>query len=250
MRVRKKRHGSERLAALSDLIYTIPAEGGRKDPKTEFANDSEIIMEVGCGKGDFIRELSMREPSKNFLAVERIGDVALVAMEKYAVSRNLGRLGYNGGWMDENGILHPTGEKYEISPEKRGNVRFVIGDAADIVASLPDGSLSGIIANFSDPWTRKNKYAKRRLTTPQFLGEYMRVLADGASFSFKTDDEELFDYTLEMLGEAGYQITFKTRDLHSSERAGNNIITEYERNFMEKGVSIKMLEAVPQKEKR
>ena len=110
---------------------------------------------------------------------------------------------------------------------------------------MPDNSLSGIIANFSDPWARKCNYEKRRLTHPALLVNYKRVLKSDGLFSFKTDNDTLFDYTLEVLPESGFEITYTTRDLHNSDRNESNIVTEYERSFTEKGVPIKMLEARP-----
>lgn len=244
MRMRKKRHGNERLLALSELLYPFEAEKWAA-PETIFGNDSPLYLEVGCGKGDFITMLSARETERNYIALERISDVAVCAVEKYAKSRGLGSLGANGGWLTPDGQLFKNGDVYNIPADKKGNVRFIVADAADVVAAMPDNSLSGIIANFSDPWARKCNYEKRRLTHPAFLGNYKRVLKPDALFAFKTDNDALFDYTVEVLPECGFEIVYSTRDLHNSERAEGNIVTEYERNFTEKGVPIKMLEARP-----
>lgn len=244
MRMRKKRHGNERLLALSELLYPFEAEKWVAS-ETIFGNDSPLYLEVGCGKGDFITMLSARETERNYIALERISDVAVCAVEKYAKSRGLGSLGANGGWLTPDGQLFKNGDVYNIPADKKGNVRFIVADAADVVAAMPDNSLSGIIANFSDPWARKCNYEKRRLTHPAFLGNYKRVLKPDALFAFKTDNDALFDYTVEVLPECGFEIVYSTRDLHNSERAEGNIVTEYERNFTEKGVPIKMLEARP-----
>ena len=100
-----------------------------------------------------------------------------------------------------------------------------------------------IYANFSDPWPKKG-YENRRLTSPAFLKEYIRVLAPDGKFVFKTDNDGLFEYSLETVGASELDLIYHTFDLHASERAETNIMTEYERNFSEKGVKIKMLEAV------
>ncbi len=246
MRMRKKRHGNERLLTLSSLLYPF-TENEWVSSESVFENDAPLYLEVGCGKGEFITLLSAREINNNYIALERISDVAVCAIEKYARSRGLGALGANGGWLTADGVLYKNGEVYDIPQEDKGNVRFIIGEAGDVVSAMPDNILNGIIANFSDPWARKCNYEKRRLTHPAFLENYRRVLKKDGIFSFKTDNETLFDYTAEVLPQSGFEIVYATRDLHNSERAEGNIITEYERNFTEKGVPIKMLEARPVK---
>ena len=128
--------------------------------------------------------------------------------------------------------------------EDRGNVRFMNCDATGLCEIFEAESLDTIYANFSDPWT-KNGYANRRLTHPDFLKRYLKLLVPGGKFCFKTDNVELFDFSLESVeNEEGFELTFVSRDLHQSERAAENIMTEYERNFSEKGVKINCLEAV------
>ena len=246
MRMRKKRHGSERLLALSALLYPN-SDKIFESPEKVFGNTNPIKLEVGCGKGDYITALSERDTDFNYIALERVADVAVCAVEKYAKHRGLGCLGSNGGWLAYDGNLYKDGAIWEIPADLRGNVRFIVGEANDIITLMPDNTLSGIIANFSDPWARKTGYDKRRLTHPAYLENYKRVLVPGGTFSFKTDNDDLFDYTVEMLPTVGFEIKYMTRDLHNSERAANNIVTEYERNFTEKGINIKMLEAVPLK---
>ncbi len=245
MRMRKKRHGNERLLALSALLYPDSSERAPL-PEEVFGNSRPVILEVGCGKGEYITKLSAAEPDKNYIALERISDVAVVAVEKYARSRGLGDMAPNGGWLSPEGDLYKEGAVWAIPEERKGNVRFLVMDAADFAARLPDCCLNGIIANFSDPWPGKGD-RKRRLTSPDFLENYRRILKPDAPFRFKTDNDELFDYTLEMLPENGFRVVWSTRDLHRSERAADNIVTEYERNFAGKGIPIKMLEAYPVK---
>jgi len=246
MRMRKKKHGEERLYALASLTYPILEEGFTPSGEV-FGNDNPVKLEVGCGKGEFISKLSARDTGYNYIALERISDVCVCAIEKYAKYRGLGMLGPNGGWVKPDGTVVKNGETWEMSLEEAGNVRFVVSDANDFLAKMPDDTLDEIIANFSDPWSRKCNYEKRRLTHPAFLENYKRVLKKDGRFSFKTDNDALFDYTLETLPEAGFEITYMTRDLHNSERADGNIVTEYEKNFTEQGINIKMLEARPKK---
>ncbi len=246
MRMRKKRHGNERLLALSALLY--PFSGDAWISPTEiFENERPLYLEVGCGKGEFITRLSERCAENNYIALEKVADVAVCAVEKYASYRGLGKLGANGGWLTPDGELYKNGDSWDIPAALRGNVRFLVAEASDVVSAMPENSLSGIIANFSDPWSRKCNYEKRRLTHPLFLENYRRVLKPDALFSFKTDNDALFDYTLEVLPESGFEIVYSTRDLHNSERAGGNIVTEYESNFTKQGINIKMLEARPKK---
>ena len=246
MRMRKKKHGSERLYALSSLIYPEFDEKFAS-PTEVFGNSNPLRLEVGCGKGEFITKLSARDSEYNYIALERVSDVCVCAVEKYARSRGIGTLAPNGGWIKPDGELVKNGDTWDIPAELCGNVRFIVGEANDVITKMPDNILAEIIANFSDPWSRKCNYEKRRLTHPAYLENYKRVLMPGGKFSFKTDNDALFDYTLEVLPEAGFEITYMTRDLHGSDRAEKNIVTEYERNFASQGISIKMLEARPTK---
>ncbi len=237
MRMRKKRRGGERLSQLSALFVT------KEDLSLSFDAPRPLRLEIGCGKGDFICALSKAEPDYNYVAMERVDDVIVVAAEKYAQTRDLGTLDSHGGWKAPDGTIY-QGEKWDIPLELRGNVRFMNCDASGLLEIFGEESLDTIYANFSDPWT-KNGYANRRLTHPDFLKRYLKLLRPGGRFCFKTDNVELFDFSLESVeSEAGFELTFVSRDLHASERAATNIMTEYERNFSEKGIKINCLEAV------
>ena len=240
--MRKKRHGSERVQALSSLYFTGEGEIWTDIGKI-FAEEQPLALEIGCGKGDFITALSARDTEYNYIAVEKIADVSVCAAEKYARSRNLGDMAPNGGWMAPDGQIYRDGAAWDMPVEMRGNVRFVVDDAMNVLGHLADGSVSVIYANFSDPWPKKG-YENRRLTSPAFLKEYIRVLAEGGRLVFKTDNDGLFEYSLETVGASSLNLVYSTFDLHASERADTNIMTEYERNFSGKGVKIKMLEAV------
>ncbi len=245
MRMRKKKHGSERLASLSALICANPAIL-RENPRSVFGNDAPLCLEIGCGKGDFVKQLSVVEPDFNYFAMEKVDDVLVVAVEKYAASRNLGGLGPHGGWLAPDGTLYADGDSWDIPMEMRGNVRFLSGDAKGLPEMFCENTFDVIYANFSDPWP-KSGYEDRRLTAPAFLAIYEKLLRDGGKFCFKTDNADLFEYSVETVGASPFEITFLTRDLHASERAATNIMTEYERNFTAKGVKINCLEAVIRK---
>lgn len=205
MRMRKKKHGAERIAACSEILIDepkIPAV----DPVTYFGTPLPVHLEIGCGKGDFAVGMAAKYPNVNFIAMERVADVACLALEKAMNAK-------------------------ESRPD---NLRFLIGDARNMVEWFPTHSVDCIYLNFSDPWPKKG-YAKRRLTHRGFLELYRSVLRPGGMLKLKTDNEGLFDFSLEEFEAFGLQIEWVTRDLHRSEKNADNIMTEYERNFSQKG---------------
>ena len=144
MRVRKKKHCAERLAACSEYIIKNSSELGHKP----------YLLEIGCGKGAFIAEAAQREPEQQFLAMEKVPDVLVVAAEKVKA------LGLS-------------------------NVKFILGDASRLPELLGEHEVSRIHINFPDPWPRK-KHFKRRLTYREFLDSYKRALVPGGEIRFKT----------------------------------------------------------------
>ncbi len=246
MRMKKKRHGSERLSLLSGLIV--------QNHKELFENASEIYgqkrplrVEIGCGKGDFIRGKCVQESEYNYLAVEKIADVCTLAVEKYAGFEGLGSLAPNGGWQTPDGTVYPLGsDGIEFTNEQKGNVRFAVGDASEMLKDFPDNSVDAIFVNFCDPWGKKG-HAKRRLTHINFLNMYSRILIPGGKLFFKTDNRALFDFSLEEVEKSNLFLEYKTYDLHASDMNATNIQTEYERNFTEKGFKINMLIAKNEK---
>lgn len=239
MRMRKKPRGRERLSVLSALTVSQPAPGERV--RLSFDKELPLRLEIGCGKGDFIRGLSRREDGYNYLAMERCADVAVIAMEKYALDRNLGKPYPQGGWEAPDGTVYKD-TPWDIPLSMRGNVRFMPMDASSLTEYFDSEIFESIYANFSDPWP-KTGHARRRLTHPEFLNRYLYLLRPGGYFRFKTDNAGLFAYSLEMLEASPFTVTFVTHDLHASERAGENIMTEYEKNFTQKGFPIHMVEA-------
>ena len=240
MRMRKKSHGNERRELLSRLtVQTL--EGFVENAEQIYGNKNPIRIEIGCGKGDFIRGKSVQEPEYNYLAIEKIDDVCVLAVENYARSRGLGDLAKNGGWERPNGEIYPLGgEPIEFTKEEMGNVRFMVGDAKLLLGSIPDNSVDAIYVNFCDPWSKKG-HTKRRLTYIEFLKMYSRILVPGGTFNFKTDNRPLFDFSLEEVEKSSFTLEYHTFDLHNSDKNETNIQTEYERNFSAKGFSINML---------
>ena len=246
MRMKKKRHGNDRITLLADLFCESATEALENNGAI-YASQAPLRVEIGCGKGDFVRQLSVKENEYNYLAIEKISDVAIVAAEKYAISRGLGNKAPNGGWIKSDGNETPYGEgKVDFSLEERGNVRFLVGDAKQLLESMPDASVESLYINFCDPWGKKG-YAKRRLTHIDFLNMYSRILIPGGKLCFKTDNRDLFDFSVEQIGESSFEIKDITYDLHASEFNADNLRTEYEENFSAKGFKINYLKAVNKK---
>ena len=205
MRMRRKKHGAERIAACREILIESPAVPA-VDPQNYFHQNKPIHLEIGCGKGDFAVGMSAKYPENNFIAMERVPDVACLALEK--------------------AMRHQE--------ERPDNLRFLIGDACNLTEWFPPHSVDCIYLNFSDPWPKKG-YAKRRLTHEGFLELYRSVLCEGGLLRLKTDNEGLFDFSLEQFEKCGLTVEWQSRDLHSSEKTADNIMTEYERNFSAKG---------------
>lgn len=237
MRMRKKKHGEERMKLLSALFIN-PGE----KPSGDFFTEKPLRLEIGCGKGDFITGLSLKEPDYNYIAMEKMSDVIVLAAEKYVRSRGLGTLAPNGGILTSGGEIIPLGSTWELDSAAAGNVRFMCGDAINLREYFGGCVFSDIFVNFCDPWTRQNR-PKRRLTYPDFLKMYEELLMPGGTFRLKTDNVELFEYSVETINASNLKPYFITRDLHASEYAHDNVITEYERSFSSAGVKINAIYA-------
>ena len=208
MRARKKKHGAERIAACAHLLISDPTVL-KNDPQAPFPTVRPLHLEIGCGKGNFACGMSAKHPDVNFIAMERVPDVACLALEKAEAAKD----------------------------ERPDNLRFLIGNAENLVEWLPPHSVDCLYLNFSDPWP-KSGHAKRRLTHRVFLEKYQTVLKKGGILRFKTDNVGLFDFSLEQFAEMGLKMTDLTRDLHNSPQNEGNVMTEYEKNFSEKGFPI------------
>lgn len=204
MRMRRKKHGAERIAACAELLIETPSAS--VDPKTYFPAAAPLHLEIGCGKGAFAVGMAKKHPDVNFIAMERVSDVACLALEKAKGA----------------------------SEEGRDNLRFVIGDAKNLAEFFPAHSFTCIYLNFSDPWPKKG-YAKRRLTYRSFLELYRTLLVPGGLLKLKTDNEGLYRFSLEEFAAAGLTVEWQTEDLHHTPEASDNVMTEYEKNFSEKG---------------
>lgn len=204
MRMRKKKNGAARMSACAEYLL-------EKEELATLCAGRKLYIEIGCGKGTFLRENARLDPDTFYVGIERVFDVALITAEKLVESA-------------------------------LENVRITVGDAAGIAELFPAGSVARIYLNFSDPWPKARHY-KRRLTYRSFLEEYKKVLAPQGEIFFKTDNRALFDFSLEEFEAAGFKLRNITNDLHNSPWEEGNIHTEYEDNFSAKGFTINRVEA-------
>ena len=221
MRMRRKKHLEDRLAACGDMIiymdrenkdYSFKDTKNMLDLKELFGNDDPVIMEIGCGKGQFICELAKREPQYNYIAVEKASNVIVDAAARAI----------------EEGLT---------------NVRFLRGGAEYLDCYIPPVSIKRIYLNFSCPFPKKS-YAAHRLTHRRFLSMYAELLAGGGDLHQKTDNMHFFEFSIEELSMSGWNIFNVSLDLHKSGFEGN-IVTEYEERFSSQGFPIYRLEAAP-----
>ncbi len=172
-----------------------------------FNNDNPIYIEIGMGKGDFIIENALKYPDINFIGIEMYDSVMIRGVQK--------------------------SNELEID-----NLALVKIDAT-YIEEVFEKEIDLVYLNFSDPWP-KDRHAKRRLTSSRFLERYDKIFKDSKRIIMKTDNVDLFNFSLESLKEYGYEIEYCTNDLYS-EDISDNIATEYEKKFVEKGIKINKL---------
>jgi len=192
--------------AIQNSPYCIDDPAANKGKwHTLFDNKNEIHMEIGMGKGRFLMDLARLNPNINYIGVERYTSVLLRAVQK----------------MDETPL---------------SNVRFICVDAALLPEYFEKGEVSKIYLNFSDPWP-KDRHARRRLTSSEFLARYNEILKDDGTLEFKTDNQDLFTFSLEEVETSPiFKLDISTRDLHSDPVLNEgNVMTEYEEKFSSKG---------------
>ena len=175
-----------------------------------FKIQKNTIIELGMGKGEMITQLALENPEKNYLGIEKYATVAEKAMKK-AKKMNL------------------------------NNFKILCEDISKI-PSLLDGKVKTIWLTFSDPWP-KNKHEKRRLTHINFFNIYKLFLEKNGVIKFKTDNDKLFEWTIEHLTENNINLDNITRDFHSHKCSKNNVMTGYEKKWSDKGKKINYLEA-------
>lgn len=208
MRQRKVKNVEERLADYADYLIK---EGNhlKGNWKINFGNENDIFLELGCGKGQFIVAKAKENTELNFIGAEGQQTIALRALEK-------------------------------ASAADLENTRFMTGFINDITDFFGEDELSGVFLNFSDPWP-KDRHSKRRLTHNNYLEGFKKVSRPGSTLEFKTDNEGLFEFTLEQMRTMDLEVMELTRDLHNSPFAGKNTTTEYEDKFKAAGKKIQFV---------
>lgn len=201
MRLRNVKGSRDTIATSEFVVANEEEMHGKWHEK--FGNNNPIRIEIGMGKGQFIMEMARRNPDINFVGIEKFSSVLVRGIEK---------------------------QREEMLP----NLLFIRMDAEYIEKVFDKGEVDYIFLNFSDPWP-KDRHAKRRLTSVNFLNRYINILAEDGGVTFKTDNRPLFDFSLEQVEEAGWILDNVTFDLHNSEYVEGNIMTEYEKRFSEMG---------------
>ena len=216
VRMRKKPNLQPRMERCASVLETAPEQhrGRWLDDMSRLTGRerpfSELHIELGCGKGRFTAGMAEANPDVLFVAIEKVPDAMVVAMERVCAS-------------------------------ELDNVRFLDRDAAQLGEFFAEGEARRIYINFPDPWPKKKQF-KRRLTAPSFQKLCAAALAPGGEIWFKTDNAPLFEWSVEQLAAGGWELREVTRDLHENGPVG--VMTDYEAKFHAQGVKINRLVAV------
>lgn len=201
MRLRYKPNAIDELKENPLMIFE--AEKFKGKWKEVFKNENPIELEIGSGKGDFVKQMALENPDKNYLALDTAIKALVLASRKF-------------------------------DKDDTPNIRAIIGDAEDIVDMFDKDEISKIYLNFSTPWP-KRKHHKRRLSHKVFLDRYKKIVKKGAILELKTDNREFFDDTLKYLEENDLEILKKNYDISVEE---SKVLTEYERKWRRKSIPI------------
>ena len=216
MRLRNIPRAESTIEAHDAVINQPEAEKGHWTKV--FGNSKPIHIEIGMGKGQFILNMALAHPDVNYIGIERYSSVLLRAVEK----------------LDR--------EEYR----ELDNIRFICMDAKELDKVFAPEEVDKIYLNFSDPWP-KARHAKRRLTSEGFLKIYAEILREGGILQMKTDNDDLYAYSLEQIQSGGWEILCQSEDLHHSVYAEGNVMTEYEAKFTQQGKAIHFFRAVAPK---
>lgn len=212
MRVRRKPWAEEEILNNPQMVQQPTALKGKWSEL--FGNDHPIHIEIGCGKGRFVTETAKVNADINYVAIERQISVVAAAARKLRV-------------------------------ESIPNVRFICGDVMLLEEYFDAEEIRRIYINFCDPWPKK-RWAKRRLTHRGFLDKYKKLIGETGEIHFKTDNRELFEFSLNEFAQCDWKLRNIALDLHHSDFEGN-IMTEYEQKFSSKGMPIYRCEGLVRK---
>ncbi|CUN42472.1 MAG: tRNA (guanosine(46)-N7)-methyltransferase TrmB [Sarcina ventriculi] len=214
MRLRKKPWARPELEACNFFVQNPKEYKGKWS--SSFKNEGIMYLELGCGKGNFVSVHGARNKDKNYIAIDIKDEVLVLA------KRNIERV-----YKENNEIL----DNVKLMAQEIGLINDILGE---------EDKIDRIYINFCNPWP-KEKHKKRRLTHTRQLENYKKFLVNNGEIWFKTDDDNLFEESLEYFKESGFDVIYKTYDLHNSEYDKDNIRTEHENMFTEKGIKIKFL---------
>ena len=195
--------GSREVIAQSPFVIHEPYQY-KGNWKEVFGNDHPVRIEIGMGKGRFLMDLARRNPKINYVGIEKYSSVLLRGIQKMA-------------------------------SDPMPNLYFIRMEAEEITDVFGRGEIDRIYLNFSDPWP-KDRHAKRRLPSREFLARYHEILKKDGVIEFKTDNHDLFQFALEELEPAGWHLEQVTEDLHhNAQMMEGNVMTEYEERFSAMG---------------
>lgn len=182
------------------------------DTSQSFFKEIPLHIEIGMGKGQFIRKMARQYPEIHFLGIEKYETILMKALQRK--------------------------HRLELEQGKYSNLYYLCADARFLLDYFANGEINKIYLNFSDPWPKK-RHADRRLTSKVFLKIYEQILSKDGQIECKTDNLELFKFSLDSLLEENWNILYQSFDYHSDPIAShNNIMTEYEEKFSKKGQKI------------
>ncbi len=204
MRARIKKHIDERIKYCEEIVV-FNAEAMSSKWADVFSNNNPVFVELGCGKGDFIIEMAKRNPNVNYIAIEKNASVFICAIEK-------------------------------AFPLKLSNLKFVNSEVQYLKYMFAENEINEMFINFCDPWPSSKK-AKRRLTNRAFLEIYKKILKNDGNIYLKTDNEQLFDYSLDEFYQSKFSLSDITYDLNDINKK-DIIMSEYERKFSQLGMPI------------
>ena len=209
MRVRNRKGATELLEANPQYVILNPTEAKGKWHEI-FGNNYPIHVEVGSGKGAFISGMAKAHPKINYIGIDIQKSVLSYALDK-------------------------------VLATDVPNIKLLWVDGSDLTDYFEEGEIDRLYLNFSDPWPKK-RHEKRRLTYQSFLSTYQQILPENGEIHFKTDNRGLFEYSLVSFSQYGMKLKGVWLDLHASDFE-DNVLTEYEQKFANKGQVIYRVEA-------
>lgn len=209
-RLRRNRKYEEKLFNDTNVFIINHLEYINNWKKDVFKNNNELHIEIGCGKGDFINTLSKNNENINYVAIDKFPTVLYKALSK-------------------------------VNNEIRNNLKIISTDAKELNSVFGKGEVDKIYLNFSDPWPKK-QHEKNRLTNITFLNIFFKILKEGGVIEFKTDNDSLFNYTVEVVKGEKMKIHYISCDLYSDDKEIQfNVPTEYEKKWHAAGKTIKKI---------